>query len=547
MTPLERTAVMTPSLRFERVKTPPGDGDLLVEPPPDAVGELLLDNASRQAAASDYDLGGVTLGQLRRDARQELVTAASAYTRTYRDVTPQLSDKSPDTRPVLLAGHQPELFHPGVWVKNFVLSQLARDQVAIPINLVIDGDLARHTSIRSPGGTHLAPRLETIEYAPRRPQIALGECPIEDWQTLASFADRVAAAVAPFIDRPLVQSFWRQVLDRARATNNLAAALSQGRHVWEADWGGQTWELPQSRLSRTRAFAWFAVHLLARAEHLHSSYNGAVEHYRHVHKIRSAAHPAPPLARQDQWYEMPLWMWTADDPRRRPLFARVAPGRIELSDRGGFHHTLTCPSLCELTDSVDQFQQMLGTGVVVQTRALTTTLFARVVLGDLFLHGIGGAKYDRATDLLIERFFPLEPPHYVVASATKRLPIPLDRPPADATSAIKQRLRSLKYHPEWFLYDVGAANRSAASDLIARRQRWIDEIPAPHLAKRRYHEIRAANEALASLFQSHRDQLLRELAALRDANRRAELLAARDFSFVLFPEKTLAEFFRDAC
>ncbi len=547
MTPLERTAVMTPSLRFERVKTPPGDGELLIEPPAAAVGDLLRDNASRQAAAADCELGGMTLGQLRREARGELVSAAAAYTRSYRDVTPPPGDQPPESRPLLLAGHQPELFHPGVWVKNFVLSQLARDQAAIPINLVIDGDLARHTSIRSPSGTPAAPRLEAIEFAPRRPEIALGEYRIEDWPMLATFADRVQTAVAPLIEQPLVQPFWRQVLARTRATDNLAAALSQGRHAWEANWGGQTWELPQSKLSRTRAFAWFAVHLLSRAEYLHACYNDAIDQYRLVHKVRSAAHPAPLLARQDAWYEMPLWMWTAADPRRRPLYARVAPGWIELTDRGDFYRLLTCRSLSELADAVDQFQRMIDEGVVVQTRALTTTLFARVVLGDLFLHGIGGAKYDRATDLLIEQIFQLEPPHYVVASATKRLPIPLDRPPAKAAGAIKHRLRSLKYHPEWFLDDVAAADRSAASDLIARKQQWIDEIPTPDLAKRRYHEIRAANEALASHLQSQREELAGELAALRRANRRAELLAARDFSFVLYPEKTLAEFFRDAC
>ena len=37
-------------------------------------------------------------------------------------------------------------------------------------------------------------------------------------------------------------------------------------------------------------------------------------------------------------------------------------------------------------------------GIRLRTRALTTTLFARYVLGDLFVHGIGGAKYDELGD-----------------------------------------------------------------------------------------------------------------------------------------------------
>ena len=53
--------------------------------------------------------------------------------------------------------------------------------------------------------------------------------------------------------------------------------------------------------------------------------------------------------------------------------------------------------------------------------ALVTTLFARLVLSDLFIHGIGGAKYDQLTDELIRSFFGLAPPDYLVISATLHL------------------------------------------------------------------------------------------------------------------------------
>ena len=45
-------------------------------------------------------------------------------------------------------------------------------------------------------------------------------------------------------------------------------------------------------------------------------------------------------------------------------------------------------------------------------------MYARLVLSDLFLHGIGGAKYDQLTDLIIARFFGLQPPGFVTLSAT---------------------------------------------------------------------------------------------------------------------------------
>ena len=77
-----------------------------------------------------------------------------------------------------------------------------------------------------------------------------------------------------------------------------------------------------------------------------------------------------------------------------------------------------------------------------------TTLFARLLLGDLFVHGIGGAKYDQVTDLLIARFFGLEPPGYLTVTATLRLPIAHEEPTLDDRRLIDSRLRELAYHPE---------------------------------------------------------------------------------------------------
>ncbi|MFN9917551.1 MAG: hypothetical protein ACK53L_33510, partial [Pirellulaceae bacterium] len=46
-------------------------------------------------------------------------------------------------RPLILSGHQPELFHPGVWFKNFLLSSLAARHQAVALNIQVDHDLSR--------------------------------------------------------------------------------------------------------------------------------------------------------------------------------------------------------------------------------------------------------------------------------------------------------------------------------------------------------------------------------------------------------------------
>ena len=67
--------------------------------------------------------------------------------------------------------------------------------------------------------------------------------------------------------------------------------------------------------------------------------------------------------------------------------------------------------------------ELARSGVKIRSRALVTTLWARMVLGDLFIHGIGGGNYDLVTDRIIERFFGRQPPGFMILSATLHLPI----------------------------------------------------------------------------------------------------------------------------
>ena len=50
----------------------------------------------------------------------------------------------------------------------------------------------------------------------------------------------------------------------------------------------------------------------------------------------------------------------------------------------------------------------------------------RLFVGDVFIHGIGGAKYDRITDGLIRRYYQVEPSNMACVSATLLLDLPHD-------------------------------------------------------------------------------------------------------------------------
>lgn len=540
-----------------RVRAPRHDRGVLVDPPLDAVGRLIEENQARRARAK-LDVLGRPLDVLRTEARGQLIEAARSYTTAYRDVN---LSTAPDAR-LLLAGHQPELFHPGVWFKHFVLSGLAARHAAVAVNLVIDVDAVKRTSLRVPGGSIAEPTLAEMAYDTPGPAVTYEERSIEDRARFAQFDAAVVRQLAPLVRDPLVREFWPLVVARSRQTARLGECLAQARHQLEAQWGLETLEVPQSAVCDLPAFDWFAAYLLAHHVRLHAVYNTAVGEYRRANRIRSASHPVPDLAREGEWLEAPFWIWTADDPRRRRLFARQVGRDVELSDRGPWSMRLALsPDAADAASAVAQLAAARQQGLKLRTRALTTTIVARVLLSDLFLHGIGGAKYDEVSDTILRRFFEIEPPAYLTLSATLHLPVG-PRRAAASTSAnavaaadgttpgaatvhhIRGVLRDLTYHPERYivLEEIPPNERGDAQRWLAEKARWLAAPADAGRARERHEGIVAANRALQAWLAPQRAHWLAQQRVAGQRERAASILGWREYAFCLYPAKSLQDF-----
>jgi hypothetical protein len=519
---------MGEALQHRGVRAPRENGGKLVEPPLSALGDLIERNVS-SAAGYDYDVQGRSLSQLAAQARGELVQAALNYTRSYRDV----AHVAGQSERIFLAGHQPQLFHPGVWFKNFVLSAIARRHAGVGVNLIIDSDTIKTACLRVPGGTPAEPRVESLALDRPTAEIPYEERSIIDRQCLGSFGARAAETTRHLVRDPLVHEFWPLVTQRARQCENLGLSLAQARHQQEGLWGASTLEIPQSQVCSLPAFHWFMCHLLARLPRLWEQYNRSVADYRRANRVRSTAHPVPDLVIEDDWLEAPFWIWDRAHPRRRRLFVRQRGDEIVLSDRRDIEFALALSPEGEAGRAAQQLADLAASGIRLRTRALITTLFARLVLGDVFLHGIGGAKYDQVTDLLIERFFGLKPPEYMTLTATLRLGVAReDVGPQDARR-VDQKLRDLTYHPERHL------EPGCDPSLVSEKRRWIETLPTPDNAKQRARKIIAINEALQPCLSGQRRQLLDERQQIVGGLRAQSMLASREYAFCLFPAEPL--------
>jgi hypothetical protein len=516
------------------LRAPARDGAVVAEPPLAEVGSLLAVNRRRLERVG-HDLFGRPWPDLQKHARQTALAAARDYlSKSGEPIPPGESER------LLMAGHQPELFHPGVWVKNFALNGLARLHGLTPLNLVVDNDTVKATTLRipSPAAVQSArPHALAIPFDHWTGEIPYEERIVQDSALFRGFGDQAAELLRPWGYQSMLEAFWAEVKVQYKRTALLGECLAAARRTFERRWGCHNYEVPVSALCRTEPFAWFACHLLAELPRFHANYNDSVHDYRRRYGIRSRNHPVPDLARDGDWLEAPFWAWRADQPRRGRLFVRQTSAGLEL--RAGEERLPPLPS--SLSTQHSALSTLEDRGYKIRSRALTNTLYARVFLSELFLHGIGGGKYDELTDELIRRFYGRKPPTYVVLSATKLLPLPAVAVQADDSRRLAREVRDVHYNPQRHL--DGMAADPALRELAARKAEWIarrPEEPAERLE--RFRELRALSARLRVPLAARERRLAEELAAAQHGMEVNAVLRRRDYAFCLYPEETLRPF-----
>ena len=482
-----------------------------------------------------------------------------------------------DNCPLIVCGHQPELFHPGVWAKNFLLDSLVHTTDGIGLNLIVDNDALASTHIAIPVGSKERPAIEHVPFdaEPNTNTQPAEEVVIRDALLFRSFADRATSALNCWPVEPLVCSIWPTAVamlsrEPFEASANgpqscrLSDVLTAARRRAERSVGLCNLELPMSQLSQTEAFAWFVGHLLADVRRLHATYNEVVETYRRVNHVRSSSQPVPNLmiglsggssnATTDDWLEVPFWIWKAGDSRRGRLFVKQTTTELLLANEFDALGSLPLSSSSDPSKCVLQLREMMSRGLKIRTRALTTTMFARVFLGDAFLHGLGGAKYDEMTDRLIARLFGVAPPAYLTMTATAHLPIPCWGTTPLNEAQLRHRLWDLSHNVERHVTSSAwtSSNRGEAESLLVEKQQLVaeqlekDARPRSHSDRRekadnfqRCRRLRTINQRLTQLAETTQNMLAEKLQTARNHLAANDILRSREFSFCLFSADVL--------
>lgn len=391
-------------------------------------------------------------------------------------------------RPLVATGHQSLLWHPGILAKYLVVDAFANARDLASANLVVDQHAGVFGDLDVPvrrAGDRLAVR--TLALAAHREGVPMG-------RHAAFTPPRPPAALGaalPSVERGVTRIF--EAVYAHRDAPNAALQMADALADLMAPWVGPRPNVTATDLMETA---------LARAllEAMRDDPVRCAEAYNRAVAAVPEAGIGPLLVRDD-YIEMPLWR-LRDDGRRMHAYDSDVERALDEAD-----------------------------APVLLPRALFMTALVRLGMADLFVHGTGGARYDRAMEVWIRDWLGVEVSPIAVATATLRLPLgpgPEERPDLDAARAVARRAW---HDPE----SAAGAARPGPDKRAALAE--IDALP------RRSPERRAAffalHDRLADVRRVYAAPVEAARAAAESARRAAEagpIIDRRTWAFPLYDQ-----------
>jgi hypothetical protein len=519
---------------YPSFRAPATDGGFLVEPSLASLGTSLHENRSQlDSPSSAVRWLNVPLNEIRQGVRRQLEQALAV---SWHD------------RPLILTGHQPEWFHPGVWFKNFLLSSMAEKYSAIPLNILVDQDLARHFRFDVPRKDAKGKVTRAIVDSGFRGH----ETPFELTQLKSNsdlgdtFEQTCQAIESLGLSDITLRSLWPTFCMSLTDGQPLGLAMAKARQAVEVSHGVNNFELPLSHLTTTTGWRLFFGECIANIEGLHRAYNQSLKDYREFHRIKHAQQPIPSLGQNDGWWELPFWGYSASHPSRRRLWMASHSDFVQLSDLQGRVWSFPHPS-ASLDEWLKAWENLSNDSdsLSVRPRALMTTIFLRMAVGDWFIHGIGGAKYDQISDQIIRRLWSTEAPKYSVATATIHLPSWSQSQSSTSSKLLARQLRDWRFTPDRAV--SGLKLKPMVVQAMEEKRSLLTNTPSFEHKPAWHQKIVSLNETIRSNFPDFERALQEQFDLAIHREIESSIQTHREFSLAIFPEHYLVDRLKQLC
>ncbi|MGH7179589.1 MAG: hypothetical protein ACREJC_19595, partial [Tepidisphaeraceae bacterium] len=388
---------------FPRLKAPSDDGATLIWPGPEQILRDTVENHRRLSAAADVRIQNAPLPELRKNMRILL--------------------GHEDSRPLLASGHQTELYHPGVWSKDALILHAAARIGGRGLHLAVETDVPKHLELRWPGVS-----LPITDDPARATAAWCGQLASPPTQWLDQL-DAAGGVLDHFGFHPMLPELLSALRSQSAQHKSLSAALAGATHQIDLSLGLAHGTVLVSSILSSAPYLALVHHCMSRPHEIAAGYNGSLDDFRRQSGTTNPMRPMPDLFASDDSIETPFWL---DDlhagTRTRPSVFRCGSQWVLKLVAGA--EFVFDPS-AGADDAAAELRDWLAlNNCRIAPRALTLTMFVRLLLADQFVHGIGGARYDHVADRVIARCFGIAAPAFCVTTATLHFPTAVGRTPA---------------------------------------------------------------------------------------------------------------------
>jgi hypothetical protein len=452
-----------------------------------------------------------------------------------QSIAAPLLEGDSDRQPIVMTGHQPTIFHPGLVYKYQQAERFASQTRAIGLAIIIDTDTGDPGAFSFPIATDADNNSLAVLSQPAtfgQEASLFPACRLKSAETIREESTSIRAQLLKSAPQSVVDS-WTQVASEYSRLDGctLMEANILVRRLHGIGTG--LLELPLSELCGFPEALTLIAGILNRSGEFVSVYNRLLDEFRASHNIRNSANPFPNLTMDSSLVEVPFWVLDRTVQQRYPVGVRrqadswtLLAGDQQLAAGTG-------------DISAEQLESLIDRNLQLVPRGALITALMRLLISDLFIHGTGGARYDRYTDSLLSEWWDVEPSPFVAASASLFL-LADERRELTRLDAVAEKSRDLAHNPQRFLgTGVFTADlESRLEHLLAQKQLAVSRLKEARAAGRSARDIgqqlqQFTNQIRAVVEQEFAPQL-RRLESITPANRAS--VTSRTWPWLLFPE-----------
>ena len=537
-------------------KAPQKNKQIFLSPSGDKISSLLEENKKIFSQYS-FKILNQPFKEVRENSRKGIVKEALRFSKKF---DPDIGEKiNPAYQCIIQSGHQPVFFHPGIWIKNIFLNELLKSPLpdkSLGLNIILDNDICKDLNLSLPVlSSNGNLKLEKVNFlsSALTPNLPFEEYPYPSLELISKFNRDIIHRLKSLESENKdilnnFKNFARCLENSSRFCNqnytrgNLGEFLGLARRLYEKGLEPAYLEIPFSQICDSDEFLSFFLEITKNIESFSKIYNNKLDEYRKLFKIRNRAHPSPNLMIKENLIEIPFWIWREGDQRKKIFILREEEknylyndsyGKIFLIEKDGVKSLFSLKTLLK--------ERKLK----IRPKALLLTLYNRLFISDLFIHGLGGAKYDLVTDEIIREFFKVEPPHFLVASCTLHLNFKSSPGASDfKISALKKKIRDLEFNPERYVDELPLTKKekNQIGELAEKKTELIKKIKgasSPIKKREISEEIKAINNFIVEKIIPLKYELNKKIEKEEEKMKQSKVYTFREFPYCFFAAKTL--------